>query len=243
MAGSAEYRALTRHTSDLQLAIGRNLTPLGAGLVGAELITPDQYDDIRTPYRPVNDRAADLVRFIQIKVCQNPQHYNTFIDTLKKDEREYRDILKKLEESLKSGQQPRERGDVWQPETHSIPQSTTTRSAAEEDVCFVIDNVLRLVNQLVRLPAKVRDSLCADAHLVELSNLYIKEDQTWKDLSPYLHLSETEIRKIIRDIPYVEELPNVTGVPTHPGPMIIMERCIRMLRIWKDKLEKDATYR
>lgn len=115
MAGSAEYGVLIRHTGDLKLAVRPNLTSLGANLLGAEIITTDQYDDIRNAQRSVNDRAADLVRYVQDKVSQNRQHYYAFIGALKKDESEYRDILAKLEESLKRGAQPSREGGDRQP--------------------------------------------------------------------------------------------------------------------------------
>ena len=111
MAGSAEYGALIQHTGDLKLAVRANLTSLGAQLLSAKVITTDQYDEIRIAQRSSNDRAADLVRYVQDKVRQNCQHYYAFIGALKEDESEYRDILAKLEESLKRGAQPREGGD------------------------------------------------------------------------------------------------------------------------------------
>ena len=65
MAESVEYKVLIRHTVDLQLAVKDNLTPLGAQLVSAEIITLDQYREIRNPHRPVNERGADLVEYVQ----------------------------------------------------------------------------------------------------------------------------------------------------------------------------------
>ena len=110
MPGSAEYEVLIRHTVDLQLAVKTNLISLGAQLVAAQIITPDQYQEIRNPHRSVNERAADLIEYVQSKVRQSPQHYHAFIDALRKDESEYRDVLVKLEGSFNGltnrGQQP-----------------------------------------------------------------------------------------------------------------------------------------
>ena len=100
MPGSAEYEVLIRHTVDLQLAVKANLISLGAQLVAVQVITPDQYQEIRNPHLSVNERAADLIGYVQSKVRQSPQHYHAFIDALRKDESEYRDVLAKLEGSL-----------------------------------------------------------------------------------------------------------------------------------------------
>ena len=100
MAGSVEHQVLIRHTGDLTLAVRKNLTSLGGDLLNAEIITTDQCDEIRNDHRPANDRAVDLVRYVEDKVRQNPRHYYAFIGVLKKDETEYRDILTKLEQSF-----------------------------------------------------------------------------------------------------------------------------------------------
>ena len=95
----AEYEVLIRHTVDLQLAVKENLTPLGAQLVSAQIITPDQYREIRNTHRPVNERGADLVGYIQNKVRQDLRHYDAFIGALKSDLSQYGDILTKLEQA------------------------------------------------------------------------------------------------------------------------------------------------
>ena len=99
MEESIEYKVLIRHTSDLQVAVKNDLTPLGGRLVAAEIITPDQYEVIRNAQRPANDRGADLVGYVQNKVRQNPRHYHAFIDILRSDESQYGDILTKLEQA------------------------------------------------------------------------------------------------------------------------------------------------
>ena len=78
-----EYRTLVRHTADLLVAVKMELISIGAELVSAELITPDQYDEIINPYRSPAERAARLVRFVQVKVQQDPQFYDIFVDIIK----------------------------------------------------------------------------------------------------------------------------------------------------------------
>ena len=102
MAGSIEYEVLIRHTTDLQVAVKNNLTLLGAQLVTLQIITPDQYEEIRNRHQPVIERAADLVGYVQNKVRQNPRHYHAFIDALRSDESQYGDILMKLEQAMLS---------------------------------------------------------------------------------------------------------------------------------------------
>ena len=85
MEGSIEYQVLLHHTIDLQVAVRPNLTLLGAQLVTLQIITPDQYEDIRNVHRSVNERVADLVGYVQNKVRQNPLHYHTFLGALRCD--------------------------------------------------------------------------------------------------------------------------------------------------------------
>ena len=99
MAGYVEYEVLIRHTVDLQVAVKDNLTLLGAQFVAAQIITPDQYEEIRNAHRSVNERGADLVGYVQNKVYQNPWHYHTFIDVLRSDLSQYGDIVTKLEQA------------------------------------------------------------------------------------------------------------------------------------------------
>ena len=99
MAGSVEYEVLIRHTIDLQVAVRANLTLLGAQLVTLQIITPDQYEEIRNVYRSVNERVADLIGYVQNKVRQNSLHYHTFLGALRCDPSRYGDILMKLEQA------------------------------------------------------------------------------------------------------------------------------------------------
>ena len=82
---SREYQTLVHRTADLQLAVKMELSSLGAKLVSARLITPDQYEKIRNPYRQCESCAADLVHFIQVKVRQHPRWYGVFINVLKEN--------------------------------------------------------------------------------------------------------------------------------------------------------------
>ena len=82
-----EYQTLVRHTADLQSAVKMELITLGAKLESAELITPEQYDEVINHYRSPADRAADLVRFIQNKVKQDPQFYYIFVYDIIKDKK------------------------------------------------------------------------------------------------------------------------------------------------------------
>ena len=75
--------------------------------------------------------------------------------------------------------------------THNQSTSCTivkSSLVAKEDVCCVIDEVLRLVHNLSRLPTKFHELPCTDAHLMELSESVV-ECGVWENLSYFLHLS------------------------------------------------------
>ena len=138
---------------------------------------------------------------------------------------------------------------IISPLLHPIPKSTdvpivssseSTSSVAQEDVGYVITGLLSLVEQLVRFPAELRDRLCTDVDLVELSKSTELHDSPctganlsqsiaeWRDLSPYLRLSPAEERGIFKCFPKANTKRNYG---------------IDMLRIWKEKFGKNANYR
>ena len=80
-----------------------------------------------------------------------------------------------------------------------------------------------LEEQLSKFPAQLLDSLCADAHLVKLSQSIAE----WRDLSTYLRLSPSVEREIL----------------TSFSPDTTARQRIDMLRTWKDKFGTSATYR
>ena len=77
-----EYRTLVRCTADLELGVKMELISLGAELVSAELITPEQYHETRNLHIPLDVRAANLVYFVQLKVKQDPEWFHIFVDIL-----------------------------------------------------------------------------------------------------------------------------------------------------------------
>ena len=99
---SAEYRALTRLTPDLQLAVKAQLTSLGAQLVAVDLITPGNYSCLINPMLPWPEdyRAAYLVQLIQQKVQQDSRWYQTFIDVLEKDHSLYSGIVGSIQRTV-----------------------------------------------------------------------------------------------------------------------------------------------
>ena len=78
-----EYRTLVHCTVDLELGVKMELISLGAKLVSAELITPEQYHEARNLHIPLGVRAADLIYFVQLKVQQDPKCFHVFVDVLK----------------------------------------------------------------------------------------------------------------------------------------------------------------
>ena len=122
------------------------------------------------------------------------------------------------------------------PQATYMSQSTSctivpTLLVAEEDVHYVIDGVLSLVDQLVRMiPSEFHDCLCTDAHLVELSRYVVKYGD-WKELSPFLRLSQEDVDEIVKDTSHSMASPDDTRAAK------------AMLRMWKIKFKENANYR
>jgi hypothetical protein len=97
--------------------------------------------------------------------------------------------------------------------TSCIAVQSESLSQAEEDVRYMIDRTLSVVDQLLAFPAELRIRPCTDTDLVHLSH-YIGG---WKELSSFLHLSP-------RDTADVHEAK-------------------QMLREWSGKFGERANYR
>ena len=123
IVGYAEYDVLIHHTADLQITVRTDLIGLGAQLVSAQIITPDQYEKIRNIHQSVDERAADLVGYVQIKVRQDPQYYNAFIDALRRDLSQYAGILTKLEDSFNN---------------HPLTMAMGQQSSIQQGTCIII---------------------------------------------------------------------------------------------------------
>ena len=112
-----------------------------------------------------------------------------------------------------------------------------TLSAAEKDVRYVIDGVLSLVDQLVRIPAEFHDRPCTDVHLVELSQ-YIVECCEWKELSSFLHLSREEVEDIVAVLSKDSSRRKVTAPPEDTS----RSGAIMMLRKWRGTFGRNSDY-
>lgn len=99
MSSTPEYKTLITLTSLLRDAIQHDLVALSDGLVSEVLITPNHGSELRNTSHSESDRAARLVELIQSKVQQNAKHYDTFVQVLENQDREYySDILSRLRE-------------------------------------------------------------------------------------------------------------------------------------------------
>ena len=98
---SAEYRALVCLAPALELAVKSQLTSLGAQFVAVGLITPDDCCWlIINPSLREDDQAANLIRLIKLKVHQDPQCYQKFINVLGKDQLRYSGIVGSLQRTV-----------------------------------------------------------------------------------------------------------------------------------------------
>ena len=91
-----EYLTVIRATSKLAAAVKNNITPLSLKLVEKFLITREQQEAVRNRRLNVDDRAADLVAYIQDKVKQDAKNYHIFVGILEEDKRTYKEILNEL---------------------------------------------------------------------------------------------------------------------------------------------------
>ena len=109
MCSSPEYNTLCELTDVLRLAVKSNLTNLSGALLAKHLILPTDDSELRNQMHSEASRAARLVELIQMKVCEDPQQYYTFIQVLEDQGRQYyASILKKLREKFEGT-----RSSVW----------------------------------------------------------------------------------------------------------------------------------
>ena len=101
---SKEYLTLIQCTLHLRLAVKSHLLSLGASLIAKHVITPDQEEELRNDHNSIGSRAADLIKFVQDKVLQDPKYYHIFIDILGEDLSQDRGILEILQNTYESMQ-------------------------------------------------------------------------------------------------------------------------------------------
>lgn len=97
---SPEYKTIQRHTNDLRLSVKSDLIELSGVLFAVGLINQGKSDRLRFDAVPEDSRAASLIGFIQDKVKEDPQNYNTFVKALENsNSTHYSNILQKLQRS------------------------------------------------------------------------------------------------------------------------------------------------
>ena len=100
---SCEYKVLQSLAAQLKNAIQDDLNDLCLRLHSCNLITNDNYDDCTNLMVPSYQRASQLIRIIQNRVCEHPINYVTFISVLEnKPGGYYRSILSLLSDAMKN---------------------------------------------------------------------------------------------------------------------------------------------
>ena len=100
---SREYKILQSLTPQLKNAIQHDLNDLCLHLHSCNLLTNDNYDDCTNLMIPNYQRASQLIRIIQDRVCEHPINYATFISVLEnKPDGYYRSILSQLSDAMKN---------------------------------------------------------------------------------------------------------------------------------------------
>ena len=89
-------------TPELRRSVEFNLLPLCAELLAVRLINEDNERSLRNRNVEGAYRAADLVSLVTQKVRESPSNYQKFVAILKKDEKQYKTVIGRLEEKYKS---------------------------------------------------------------------------------------------------------------------------------------------
>ena len=100
-----EYLTIVSKTEDLRLALQYDLISIGGALMSCGLISLDQYSRLRNRMFTEQERAADLIQWIQDKVTENARNYHTFIRVLQQNTMQYSHILSILQETYTQNQQ------------------------------------------------------------------------------------------------------------------------------------------
>ena len=100
-----EYKTISATTEKLRLALQNHLVSIGGALVGHEVIAPDQYTKLRNKMHSEDERAAELIGWIEADIRGGKiKIYHKFIEVLQQDPM-YAHILGILQEKYDKFQQ------------------------------------------------------------------------------------------------------------------------------------------
>ena len=105
MAASAdrELATITHHSSDLRLAVQKNLDDLSLRLAASSppILTQDNVDEVTNNFVAAPKRATTLVNLINTKVAEDPRCYHALVKVLEEaDATFYGNILDQLRKTF-----------------------------------------------------------------------------------------------------------------------------------------------
>ena len=98
-----EFTTITRHSSELRLAVLKDLADISLRLLGSSppILTSDNVAVVTNPVVDAPSRATELVKFIITKVEEDPRCYHVLVQVLEEANTEYYEIiLGKLSETF-----------------------------------------------------------------------------------------------------------------------------------------------
>ena len=103
MADSPEYNALCDCVPALRISAQANLISLSGELLAARIISAEKERALRNKNVEVSDeRAAELVDLVLLKVQEGHENFNDFMKILHKKKDQYKTVITKLEDGYHS---------------------------------------------------------------------------------------------------------------------------------------------
>lgn len=98
----AEYNALCDCIPALRISAQANLISLSGELLAARIISAEKERGLRNRNVNEDERAADLVDLVLLKVEEDSENFNKFMKILYKHREQYKTVIAKLEEGYQS---------------------------------------------------------------------------------------------------------------------------------------------
>ena len=102
MADTPEYNTLCDCVPVLRISAKTNLLSLSGELLAARIISVDTERGLRNRNVDVGERAAELVDLVLLKVQEDHENFNKFMNILCKDRDQYKTVIAKLEDGYKA---------------------------------------------------------------------------------------------------------------------------------------------
>ena len=98
----AEYNALCDCVPALRISAQANFIPLSGELLAARIISVEKERALRDRDVNIDERAADLVDLVLLKVQEDLKNFREFMNILYNDRDQYKTVIAKLESAYQS---------------------------------------------------------------------------------------------------------------------------------------------